>query len=206
MSLELYLVYVAACVAIVIVPGPTVTIIIANSLAHGARAGLMNIVGTQVGLLVLLGVLVAGLAALVAQAGFVFDIVRIVGALYLICLGVSLWRSDGRLAKADADDRGTSDRRFFLQGFWIILSNPKALLFFGAFIPQFIDPSGDAALQTILLAVTFMVVATLLDGAYALGAGWMGGRLTRTRVRLIEKISGTCMIVGGLWLALSRRA
>lgn len=99
-SLELYLVYVAACVAIVIVPGPTVTIIIANSLAHGARAGLMNIVGTQVGLLVLLGVLVAGLAALVAQAGFVFDIVRIVGALYLICLGVSLWRSDGRDRKS----------------------------------------------------------------------------------------------------------
>lgn len=203
MSLSLYLTYVAACVAIVIVPGPSVTVIIANSLAHGARAGLLNVAGTQAGLVVMMGVLVAGLSAIVAQAGIVFDILRIAGALYLIWLGIKLWRSDGQLGKANA---APPDRNFFMQGFWVILSNPKALLFFGAFIPQFIDPTVNPALQTIGLAATFMIVALVLDGGYAVAAAWAGSRLTRARVRLVERLSGTFLIAGGIWLAVTRRA
>ncbi len=203
MSWSLYLTYVAACIAIVIVPGPSVTVIIANSLAHGARAGLLNVAGTQVGLLLMMGVLVAGLSAIVAQAGVVFDIIRIIGALYLIWLGVKLWRSNGQLGKTDAT---TPDRNFFMQGFWVILSNPKALLFFGAFIPQFINLNGSATWQTIWLALTFMVVALVLDGAYAVGAGWAGTRLTQSRIRLVERVSGSLLIAGGVWLAFTRRA
>ena len=204
MSLSLYLTYIAACVAIVIVPGPSVTVIIANSLAHGARAGLLNVAGTQVGLFVMMGVLVAGLSAIVAHAGIVFDVLRLAGAAYLVWLGVKLWRSDGKLGTANA---GHADRNFFMQGFWVVLSNPKALLFFGAFIPQFIDPhGGEATFQTMWLALTFMAVALVLDGGYAIAAGWAGSRLTRSRVRLVERLSGTFLIAGGVWLALTRRA
>jgi len=203
LSLSLYLTYIAACIAIVIVPGPSVTVIIANSLAHGTRAGLLNVAGTQAGLVVLMAVLVVGLSTIVAQAGVVFDVIRIVGALYLIWLGIRLWRSDGDLGEARAAPPGHS---FFMQGFWVLLSNPKALLFFGAFIPQFINPAGNAVTQTIVLAATFMAVATVLDGAYAIGAGWAGSRLTRTRIRLVERVSGSLLIAGGVWLALTRRA
>ncbi len=202
-GIELYLAYVAACIAIVIVPGPTVTVIIANSLRQGSRAGLMNVAGTQAGLAVMLLILAAGLQVIVANLAEVFDWLRIFGAAYLIWLGVKLLRSDGRLGAPEPEKPGT--RSFFWQGVLVILSNPKALLFFGAFIPQFIDPAGNAVYQTIMLGLTFMVVATVLDCAYALAAGRAGHWLSRTRVRLLERISGICLIGGGLWLALARR-
>lgn len=202
-SPELYLAYVAACIAIVIVPGPTVTVVIANSLRHGPRAGLLNVAGTQAGLVIMLGVLAAGLHVIVASLAQVFDVVRLAGAAYLVWLGIKLWRSDGTLSHAAGRVRARGS--FFWQGFLVILSNPKALLFFGAFIPQFLNSSGNAIVQTLVLGVTFMAVATLLDGSYALLAGGAGKLLSRSRVRVLEMVSGTCLVGGGIWLALLRR-
>lgn len=203
MSLNLYLAYLLACVAVVIVPGPTVTLIVANGLKHGARAGLLNVAGTQAGLVVMLAVLAAGLQVVVENMGHVFEWVRLAGAAYLVWLGVRLLRSDGSLGEtAGAERPGGS---FFWQGFLVILSNPKALLFFGAFIPQFIDPAGNALHQTILLGATFMGVATVLDGAYAVASARAGRLFARRHVRRLEVASGTLLIGGGLWLALQRR-
>ena len=86
----------------------------------------------------------------------------------------------------------------------MVWSNPKALLFLGAFIPQFIDPTGNAIAQTLILGITFMVVATVLDGAYALVAGKTGRLLSQSNVRKVEWFSGTSLILGGLWLALAK--
>ncbi|WP_159589840.1 LysE family translocator [Chelativorans xinjiangense] len=194
--------YIVACFVIVIVPGPSVTVIIANSLRHGARAGLLNVLGTQVGLVLMIGVLAFGLAAIVGAMGSVFEVLRLIGAAYLIWLGIRMWRSDGSLGGADTVPVG---RSFVLQGFVVIWSNPKALLFFGAFIPQFVNPAGNPVWQTMVLGAIFMAVATVSDSLYAFAASGAGARLTRARVKLVERISGTCLIGGGLWLALSRR-
>ncbi|WP_163266702.1 LysE family translocator [Chelativorans alearense] len=194
--------YIVACFIIVIVPGPSVTVIIANSLRHGARAGLLNVLGTQVGLVLMIGVLAFGLAAIVGAMGSIFEVLRLIGAAYLIWLGIRMWRSDGSLGGADTVPVG---RSFVLQGFIVIWSNPKALLFFGAFIPQFVNPAGNPVWQTMLLGAIFMAVATVSDSLYAFAASGAGARLTRARVKLVERISGTCLIGGGLWLALSRR-
>lgn len=201
---ELYAAYVLACAAIVIVPGPTVTVIIANSLRHGARAGMLNVAGTQAGLAIMLVVLAAGLQVIVESMSHVFDWIRLAGAAYLIWLGIKLLRSDGTVGAVKDVPRAHGS--YFWQGFVVILSNPKALFFFGAFIPQFVNPAGNAIAQTILLGATFMVVATLLDGAYAVLAGGAGKWLNHTRVRTLEIGSGVCLIVGGIWLALARRA
>jgi threonine/homoserine/homoserine lactone efflux protein len=131
-------------------------------------------------------------------------VLRLVGAAYLVWLGVRMWRSGGRLSEAGPAPR-RSDRALFLQGLLVIWSNPKALVFFGAFIPQFVHPVGDAAPQVVLLGGTFMPIATLLDGAYAVAAGRAGGLLSQTRLRIVERVSGTFLIGGGLWLALARR-
>lgn len=202
-DLTTYLMYIAASVAIVIVPGPTVTVIIANSLRFGARAGLINVAGTQAGLALMVAVLAAGLTTIVSSMGAVFEIIRLLGAAYLVWLGIRLWRADGRLADAGrASRRAKAASGYFWQGFLVIWSNPKALLFFGAFIPQFLDPHADALPQVLLLGATFMLIATLLDGAYAMLAGRTGALLSRRNTRLLERVSGSCLIGGGLWLAL----
>lgn len=200
-----YALFVAASAAVIAVPGPSVTVIIANSLRHGPRAGMMNVAGTQVGMGIMVLVLALGFASVVERMASVFDIIRILGAAYLVYLGIRLWRSDGALVDQAAAQPGRSGRGFFMQGLLVVLSNPKVLVFFGAFIPQFVDPSGDALWQVLFLGVTFMLVATVLDSAYAVAAGRAGRLLTRRRVGLMEKISGTCLVGGGIWLALQRR-
>src|SRR5687767_7037780 len=92
MPLEIYLAYVLACVLITLVPGPTVTVIIANSLAHGARAGLLNVAGTQLGLALMMLTLIVGLASVIEAMGWLFDWLRIAGAIYLAWLGWKLIR------------------------------------------------------------------------------------------------------------------
>lgn len=200
-----YLLFVAASAAVVAVPGPTVTVIIANSLRGGSRTGLLNVAGTQCGVLLMTVVLAAGLSSVVTATGRVFDVLRLLGATYLIWLGVKLWRADGSLADTPA---GVASRRasgYFWQGFLVIWSNPKALFFFGAFIPQFVDPAAAAAPQVLLLGLTFIAVATVFDSAYAIAAGRVGGLLSRRNLRVLERVSGSCLIGGGLWLALERR-
>ena len=199
MTLELYLAYVVACLVITIVPGPTVTVIIANSLTHGARAGLLNVAGTQIGLGLMMGTLLVGLSAIIATMGVWFDWLRFIGAAYLIWLGWKLIRSSGELQQTPPPRGG-----FVMQGLLVILSNPKGLLWFGAFIPQFVDPRGDYVAQIVLLGVTAMATALLSDGAYALLVGRAGSALSRRRVRLLNRVGGGFLIGGGIWLALAR--
>jgi threonine/homoserine/homoserine lactone efflux protein len=203
MSPELYLSYVLAGIAIVIVPGPTVTLVIANSMTHGTRAGLLNVGGTQLGLAAMTGVVMVGLATIIETMGMWFDWVRLLGAAYLVWLGWKLLRAPGALVEAGAAPPPRAG--FFWQGFLVILSNPKALLLFGAFIPQFVDPKGDYVWQVALLGATFMAIATVFDGCYAFLAGRAGRALTRRRVRLVSRASGAMLIGGGIWLALARR-
>lgn len=199
-SLELYLAYIAACFVIAIVPGPTVTVIVANSLAHGARAGLLNVAGTQLGLALMMAVLAVGLSSVIAAMAWAFEIVRWVGAAYLVWIGLKLLTSDPATAEKASAPRGG----FFLQGFLVLMANPKALLWFGAFIPQFVDPKGDYVAQIVLLGVTAMAVALVSDGAYAVATGKAGSFLSQNRVKIVSRASGACLIGGGVWLALTR--
>jgi len=202
MSIELYLAYVLACAAVTAVPGPMVTLIVANSVTHGARAGLLNVAGGQLGLLLMTAVLTVGLASIIATMGFWFDWLRLAGAAYLVWLGWKLLRTSGAL---NAPGRAPAPRGgFFLQGFLVMMSNPKALLFFGAFIPQFVDPAGNYLWQIALLGVTMIAVGTVSDGAYAVLTGRAGALISRRRVRLVSRIGGACLIGGGVWLALAR--
>lgn len=197
--------YLVACIVMLLVPGPAVTVIIANSLRHGAHAGLLNIAGIQLGLAVMLAILAIGLSTIIHAMSWAFDVLRMIGAAYLVWLGFKLWRGSAPTAStgASASEKQSS---YFWQGLLVIWSNPKALLFFGAFIPQFVDPAGPAALQTVALGLIFMVAAAITDGAYALAAGRAGRWLSGDRLRLMERISGSFLVGGGLWLALTRRS
>jgi threonine/homoserine/homoserine lactone efflux protein len=202
MSPEIYLAYLIACIVIIIVPGPTVTLIIANSLSHGARAGLLNVAGTQLGIAFMIALVGFGLASLIEALGWWFEVVRLAGAAYLIWLGIKLIRSSGSLGEAK---RAPAPRGgFFLQGFLVAISNPKTLVFFGAFIPQFIDPTGDYFQQVLIMGVTAIIVAAISDGTYAVLVGSAGRRITERQVKWLSRTSGGVLIGGGVWLALTR--
>jgi threonine/homoserine/homoserine lactone efflux protein len=203
MSLNVYFAFIAACIALALLPGPIVTLLIANGLRHGTRAALTNILGVQTGLLVAIAIVAVGLTSLMATMGYWFDWVRFAGAAYLVWLGIKLIRVPAKGVEADAappPPRGG----FFLQGFLVALSNPKLLLFFGAFLPQFMDLNKDPVSQAMLLGATFMVLAGLTDASYALLAGQARTFFSARRTRLVSRLSGGCMIGGGIWLALTR--
>ena len=203
MSLHLYLAFVAACIALALLPGPVVTLVIANGLRHGTRAALINIAGVQAGLTIVIGIVAVGLTTMMATMGYWFDWVRFAGAAYLVWLGIKLIRFPVEGVSVDeppAPPRGG----FFLQGFLVLLSNPKVLVFFGAFIPQFMDMSKDHFTQVALLGVTFMITGAITDSIYALLAGRVRRLFSAQRTRLVSRISGGFMIGGGLWLALMR--
>jgi threonine/homoserine/homoserine lactone efflux protein len=203
MSLQVYLAFVAACIALALLPGPIVTLVIANGLRHGTRAALTNVLGAQAGLAIVIVVVAVGLTSLMATMGYWFDWVRFAGAAYLVWLGIKLIRSPVEGVSTDASPpppRGG----FFLQGFLVLLSNPKVLVFFGAFIPQFMDMSKPHFPQVALLGATFMVTAVMSDMLYALLAGRARKFFSARRTRLMSRISGGFMIGGGIWLALTR--
>src|ERR1700752_4568134 len=203
MSLQVYLAFVAACIALALLPGPVVTLLIANGLRHGTRAALINCAGPQTGLAIVIGIVAVGLTSLMATMGYWFDWVRFAGAAYLIWLGIKLIRSP--VEGVNTDEPPPPPRGgFFLQGLLVLLSNPKVLVFFGAFIPQFVDMEKDHATQVILLGFTFNVIAGLTDALYALLAGRARLFFSARRTRLLSRFSGGFMIGGGLWLALTR--
>lgn len=194
-----------ACFVLAVVPGPNVTVIIANALSRGTLAGLAVVAGTQVGVFSMIVVVAFGLEAMVSFMGWAFDWIKLLGAAYLIWLGVNMLRSKGELASSEA----TKSKSLFqlgVQGAMVLWSNPKALIFFGAFIPQFINVQAPAFPQIIVLGLIFMLIATLTDGAYALLAGSARHLLTAARIKIVSKTAGIILVFGGIWLALQKRA
>ncbi|CAN5915865.1 LysE family translocator [soil metagenome] len=203
MPLDLYLAFVLACVILIVIPGPNVALIVANSVAHGARYGLITVAGTSSAVIVHLALTVLGASAVLAFLAASFDWLRWMGVAYLLWLGLAAWRAPAAdLARIGPQAR--SARLIFGRGFVVGLTNPKTLLFYGAFFPQFITPGPLASDQLLLLAATFLVVATLLDGVWALLASRLRTLLV-AKVRLRNRITGGLLMGAGLGLALARR-
>ncbi len=199
---ELYLAFVLATIVLIVLPGPNVTLIVANSLASGARAGLLTVAGTSSATALLLAVAALGMTSLIAFLADWFTWLRWAGVAYLLYLGVQQWRRPPGEAELPL-----GRRRLFWQGFLVSATNPKTLLFYVAFLPQFVDPGLAPGPQLVLLSVTFLVIATLIDGAYGLLAGRLRGALAEARrARMRQRISGSFLIAAALGLALARRS
>lgn len=205
MSIDIYLAYVTACILLALVPGPSVTLVVATGLRHGVVAAMLSILGTQIGLAIVVGVLALGLAAVMATVGVLFDWIRFLGAAYLIWLGIRLIREPGAIGAGAPPRRPKGG--FVWQGLVVLLSNPKVLMFYGAFIPQFVGAEAGQGGQIgtiLLLGFTFNIVAGVTDIAYALMSGRARTWMSAPRARLLSWVSGAVMIGGGIWLALSR--
>jgi len=202
MTLETYLAYAFICLVATVVPGPTNMMIFANGMRHGVRAGLLNVGGTLVGLTAMIAVSGFGLTSLIVMAGHWFDWLRLAGALYLCWIGWKMIRDQNRLA--ESVEPTTPRNGFFLQGLLVSISNPKQLLFFGALLPQFVDPARNQFWQMAIFGGTAIVFCVLSDGSYAIVAGNIGHRLGFLARRTIGRIGGCLLMCGGAWLALTR--
>ncbi len=194
-----------ACFALAMVPGPNVTVIIATGLQRGPGAGLAVVAGTQIGILSQIVVVALGFSAIIGFMAQAFDWIKLFGAAYLVYLGFVMLAASTKLNDAKALKQ-LSPFRLALRGFLVNWSNPKTLLFIGAFIPQFVDVSQPAFAQIMVLGLIFVAATTLVDASYGLLSGSAGRALTAGRIKLVSRFSGAILMAGGLWLALQRKA
>lgn len=197
--------FAAAALVLIVAPGPSVMFIVARSIQHGRRAGLVSVLATQMGICVHIAAAVLGISAVLASSATAFSVVKYAGASYLILLGLrTLLRRDD----PDAGPAGPPKKlgRIFRHALMVAILNPKTGLFFLAFFPQFIDPArGAAAAQMLVLGGIFVGIATISDGAYALLAGALGDRLRRSnRFAFARRAgSGSAYIALGVTAALA---
>ena len=190
--------FLIASFLVVIVPGPTVSLIIANSLKSGTRAGILNVVGTQIGLIILILLLAMGFKVISPFLEDLIKFVRIVGAFYLMILGYLSFSS--KELSDNSEKIKKFDKKFILQGFIVILSNPKAFLFLGAFIPQFININQPIGSQIIYFGILFMIVGAIFDGMYAVVFGKFREIIINKYINILNKLGGTLLFFVGLWL------
>ncbi len=204
-NVELYGAFVLATALLILMPGPVVTLVIANSLKHGTVYGIVTSLGANLGTAILLVAGAVGLTALMALLSDLFDIVRWLGAAYLIYLGIREWRSTAALLQEAQPNRRKSFRRLFSHGFLVGVTNPKTIVFYIAFFPQFIDPMLPALPQISIMTVSMICLAILLDGGYAVVAGRIRPLLMDAkRAVLRARMTGTLLIATGIGLAFAR--
>jgi homoserine/homoserine lactone efflux protein len=200
MNWQLFTAYLLITLVLFLIPGPIVTLVIATSVNKGLRAGLVTVAGTSCGTAVLLAVIALGLSWILNHALYWFELLRWVGALYLVWLGIQAWRG------AAGGPLRPNDRVQFGRGFLVALSNPKTIAFFTAFLPQFVDPSLPVAPQLAVMCVVSVLLGALSDSGWAILAGlgrvWF---MNPARAKLLGRVSGLTLIGGGIWLSLARR-
>jgi homoserine/homoserine lactone efflux protein len=205
MSAHILLAFFAASLLLAITPGPTMSLVIANATSHGRRAGLLTVFGNLTGLSILLTAVIFGLSSIMVFMSEWFDMLRWIGAAYLVYLGArTLWKL--RLPAAQLSSADTTSTRWYWQGLFVALSNPKVLLFLGAFLPQFLDQSRPAFEQLVALAIIFVVTLAGVDCAYAIAVAHARAAISGPWRRIMEGTTGMLLIAGGLWIALARRA
>lgn len=185
MDSNLYLAFILASSGLIISPGPNVLLIVSSALQYGRPAGYYTLAGTSLGLMILLLASGVGVAALSTVHPQALTWLQAAGALYLAWLGVQSIRTAESL-KSAAKQPELAGRHFFTRGLSVALTNPKIILFFSSFLPQFIDPASPRETQLLVLSITFLALAAFFDGVYATAAPWLAPLLMKPKVRTIQ--------------------
>jgi len=207
MSIQLWFAFVAASAVLLIIPGPTILTVISYSMAHGRRANGPLVAAVALGDSTALVVSLLGLGALLATSAFWFTFVKWAGGLYLLYLGIKLLRAGISATALAAPAVPGSRWKLFANTYLVTALNPKGIVFFVAFLPQFINPNAGVAQQLWVLAVTFVVMATLNATLYAVFAGSARKALSSPRAqRRFNVAGGSLLSVAGIWALLAKPA
>jgi len=206
MSIELWLAFVAASAVMLIIPGPTILTVISYSMAHGRRANIPLVAAVALGDSTALAVSLLGLGALLATSAFWFTLVKGAGGMYLLYLGIKLLRAGLSPAEIAAPAVPGSRWRLFANTYLVTALNPKGIVFFVAFLPQFIRPGAGVTQQLWVLAATFVAMAALNATLYAVFAGSARRLLASPRAQRRFNIAGGSLLCGaGVWALMARR-
>lgn len=205
LSLPTLITFALATAIASIVPGPTVAVIVASSMRHGTRAGVLTALGAEIAVVTMLGVVALGLEAVMGLMGWAFEWIKLAGAAYLVYIG---WRMfTAKQASAPDEHRRRPARNgYILHGFLVVWSNPKTLLFLGAFLPHFIVVDAPALPQILVLGTIVLLIAAANDFGYAFAAGGLRALMTEARSRFAARLTGLVLMAGGVWLAFTKRA
>lgn len=206
MTFQTWIAFSIAAAVVLVIPGPTIIAVVSHSLAHGRRAAGPLVVGVTLGDFTAMTLSLAGLGAVMAASATLFSVLKILGALYLVYLGVKLWRSVPKTEAVDPSAQAVSGRSLLTNLFVITALNPKSIAFFVAFLPQFVTPSAEALPQLLILGGTFLCLAALNATLYALFAGHLGERVrSKETRRWFNRCGGTALIGASLLMAAMRR-
>lgn len=206
MTPEAWFAFALASVVLVAIPGPTVTLVVSYGLSEGRRAAWATVAGVALGDLVAMTLSLAGLGTVLAASAALFTALKWAGAAYLIYLGVCLWRSEPSALDAMPAPARVSGRRMFGHAFVVTALNPKSIVFFIAFLPQFISPAAPLLPQMIALGATFLALATVNAAVYALLADRIRGAIKAPSVmRAVNRLGGGALIGAGILTAALRR-
>jgi len=207
MPLELWLAYVATSVVVLVIPGPTILLVLSYSISQGRSATLPLVAGVALGDSVAITLSLIGLGTLLVTSAFLFTVIKWLGGLYLIYLGIKLLRGAGKPLALESDEvTVSSPRKLFGNAFIVTALNPKSIVFFIALLPQFISPSHPAGAQLWILGVTFVVLATIGAASYALFATSLRHLLASPRAqKTYGYVGGGLLCTAGLWALSARR-
>jgi threonine/homoserine/homoserine lactone efflux protein len=207
MSLELWLGFVAASAILLVIPGPTILTVISYSISHGKRANVPLVLAVALGDSTALVLSLLGLGALLAASAFWFTVIKVAGGLYLLYLGIKMLRSGINAANVALPMAPASRWKLFANTYLVTALNPKGIVFFVAFLPQFLDVNAPVAPQLWLLAVTFVVLAAINATLYAVFAASARRFLTSARAqRRFNFAGGSLLSIAGVWALLAKRA
>ena len=206
MTIEIWLAFVAASMILLIIPGPSVLLVVSYALGQGWRAALPMAAGVALGDFTAMTLSMLGVGALLATSAALFTALKLAGAAYLVWLGIKLWRAGGTLNTEPRRDRASALR--MLGHAWLVTAlNPKGITFFVAFLPQFLDPRGDVVMQMLVCEATFLALAFANAFGYALAASRARSLVHDPRaVGLFNKAGGTLLIAAGVATATTARS
>jgi threonine/homoserine/homoserine lactone efflux protein len=206
LPLELWIAFTLASAALLAVPGPTVMLVVSYALGQGRAGALATVPGVALGDLTAMTISLLGAGAILAASTTLFTALKLIGALYLVWLGIQLWRAGEALGPVAASGATRGRRRMFWNAYLVTALNPKSVVFFIAFVPQFVDPAAPPLAQFAVLEATFVILAAVNAALWALLAGQMRARLQQPwALRLVHRVGGSFLIGAGLLTALARR-
>jgi threonine/homoserine/homoserine lactone efflux protein len=208
MSLEAWFAFAAASAIMLALPGPTILLVVSYALGHGRKTALATVSGVALGDFTAMTASLFGLGAVLAASATLFTVLKWIGGAYLIWLGIKLWRAPV-MSEPMADNDNLPEKksiRVFLHAYVVTALNPKSIVFFVAFVPQFLNPALPFFGQMLIMEATFLVLATINASTYALAANAARGLIRKASIqRAVNRTGGTLLIAAGAVTAGYRR-